>query len=221
MFKVIKLKKKFVVQKKNKNIYTPSGNILMVNNKKHANLLISELSKNSENFNDCSILGLTLFSCNLSKHEVFNIKEKIKKLFEHDNIFYRSFEEKDLIQLLNKKLNKFVNKFSKAFQINIKLLSSIMENQKEINFKLFQKYLDNLNIFRLTVFFKLSLLTKSVILSFFFLEKKLNFLKLYEFSNIENFYQQKSWGLTDEQKVIDKDFLNTLKNISIFFKIID
>ena len=31
-------------------------------------------------------------------------------------------------------------------------------------------------------------------------------------------FQQKKWGVVNEQKIVDKDYLKSIKNISIFFK---
>ena len=82
----------------------------------------------------------------------------------------------------------------------------------------FKSYLDKLDVFKLTTLYKLSSLTKSVILSYFFVNKKINYKTLYKLTNIEYNYQQKRWGTVEEQLLMNKDFIERIKNISFFFK---
>ena len=86
---------------------------------------------------------------------------------------------------------------------------------KSIDFKIF---LDSLHNFELTILFKLATLTRSVILSFNFLKKKIDYNSLYKLSNLEYTYQQKQWGLVDEQKLINRNNFLVMKNISFFLK---
>ena len=48
--------------------------------------------------------------------------------------------------------------------------------------------------------------------------KDINYNTLFKLTNMEYNYQQKRWGVVPEQENIDKNFYNTLKKISIFFK---
>jgi chaperone required for assembly of F1-ATPase len=57
-----------------------------------------------------------------------------------------------------------------------------------------------------------------VILSYFFLEKKIDVIEFFKLMNLENTYQQNLWGYVDEQKKIDEHSLLTLQKISFFFK---
>ena len=71
--------------------------------------------------------------------------------------------------------------------------------------------------FFLSCIYKLTCLTKSVILSYFFIFKKITYKKLFELTNIENNFQQKKWGYVDEQKRIDVESINILKKYFNFF----
>ena len=75
-----------------------------------------------------------------------------------------------------------------------------------------------MDVFQLTIFYKLSCLTKSVILSYFYINKKINNNTLYKLSNLEYTYQQKRWGVVKEQKEVDKNHFETIKKISFFLK---
>ena len=109
---------------------------------------------------------------------------------------------------MNLRIYLIVN-LKKSFQLFI---------QVTLKHLLFKSYLDKLDIFKLTTLFKLSSLTKSVILSYFFVNKKINYKTLYKLTNIEYNYQQKRWGVVEEQLLMNKDFIERIKNISFFFK---
>ena len=80
----------------------------------------------------------------------------------------------------------------------------------------FKEYLLNLNVFLLSCIYKLTCLTKSVILSYFFITRRFNYNKLFELTNIENNFQQKIWGYVDEQKKIDLQSIKILKIFQFF-----
>jgi chaperone required for assembly of F1-ATPase len=119
---------------------------------------------------------------------------------------------------MNKKLNLYVGNFSKTFKTKLFLVNHLNFGLKKLNTKNFKKFLSELDVFLLSCIYKLTCLTKSVILSYFFITKKIDYKKLFELTNIENNFQQKRWGYVDEQKKIDLESIEILKNISIFFK---
>ena len=118
---------------------------------------------------------------------------------------------------MEKEFDPFICKFEVLFDCKFEKIFSILHsgNLKHLFFK---AYLDELDIFQLTTLFKLSSLTKSVILSYFFLNKKINYKTLYNLTNIEYNYQQKRWGTVEEQLLMNEDFIERIKNISFFFK---
>jgi len=59
------------------NLKTENGNILFVKRKKHAELIIKEFLQRSKFKDPNTLLNLTLFSCNLNKDEIEQIKKKI------------------------------------------------------------------------------------------------------------------------------------------------
>ena len=168
--------------------------------------------------NQFSVLNLTRFSVALSFEDRKKIKELIIDLLRNDLVLFRCFDDNDLLKLLTKKLDEYIRLFSKEFKLKLSLTSSISKRDKEYDYKKFNDFLINLDNFELSCIYKLSSLTKSVILSYFFFEKKISYKKLFDLTNLENNYQQKFWGYVDEQKKLDGDFLEILKNISIFFK---
>ena len=137
---------------------------------------------------------------------------------KNDLILFRFFEDKNLQTLICKKLDVYVDEFSKIFKTNLKFIYSFKIDSKKLNYQIFKKFLMDLNVFLLSCIYKLTCLTKSVILSYFFIIKKINYKQLFELTNIENQFQQKKWGYVNEQKKIDIYSIEVLKNISIFFK---
>ena len=130
---------------------------------------------------------------------------------------FRSFDETQLVKIMEKEFDPFICEFEGLFDCKLEKIFSIVHS---VNLKhlLFNSYLDKLDIFKLTTLFKLSSLTKSVILSYFFVNKKINYKTLYKLTNIEYNYQQKRWGTVEEQLLMNEDFIKRIKNISIFFK---
>tara|TARA_B100001248_G_scaffold69967_1_gene49486 strand:+ start:3356 stop:3721 length:366 start_codon:yes stop_codon:yes gene_type:complete len=118
---------------------------------------------------------------------------------------------------MEKEFDPFITEFENLFECNSKKIFSIVHSNK-LNHLLFKSYLDKLDIFELTTLFKLSSLTRSVILSYFFMNRKINYKTLYKLSNLEYNYQQKRWGVVEEQIFMKEDFVRIIKNISFFFK---
>tara|TARA_B100001248_G_scaffold69967_1_gene49485 strand:+ start:3060 stop:3290 length:231 start_codon:yes stop_codon:yes gene_type:complete len=76
MIKIAKINNYYRFVKNRKNLKTESGNILFVKRKKHAELIIKEFLNGEKPKDPNSLLNLTLFSCNLSKGEIEQIKKK-------------------------------------------------------------------------------------------------------------------------------------------------
>ena len=206
----------FLIDKK-KKLLTPNGNLLEVSRKTHAEIIVKEIKKQIQSKDPNSIVNLTYFSCNLSLDEKERIKKKLIEILCFDIVLFRCFEDKELEKLINKKLNPFMSKFEKKFKLNLTLIYSIVvtPNFKSKNFNI---YLNKLNNYQLTVLFKLATLTNSVILSYFFLIKEISYNALFKLTNLEYNYQQKRWGVVSEQMQIEKNYYESLKKISFFFK---
>ena len=121
---------------------------------------------------------------------------------------------------MNKNLNFYVNKFKKKFNTNIKLLNSILIKCEEENYN-FRKFLKKIDKFYLTVLYKSGMLTKSSMLSYFFIKGEIDYKALHKLSNLEYTFQQKMWGKLDEHKIIDENNKKVLKNLSFFLNNLD
>lgn len=217
MIKIIKVNNNYRFLKNNQNLKTENGNILFVKRKKHAELIIEAFLQGAKSKNPNTLLNLTLFSCNLSKDEIEQIKKKIVELLNFDLLLFRSFDETELVETMEKEFDPFICEFEDLFKCRFEKIFSIVHSGN-LKHLLFKSYLDKLDNFKLTTLFKLSSLTKSVILSYFFVSKKINYKTLYKLTNIEYNYQQKRWGVVKEQLLINKDLIGAIKNISFFFK---
>ncbi|MBC10565.1 MAG: hypothetical protein CMP32_01450 [Rickettsiales bacterium] len=213
-------KNKFIFFRNNKPIKTNSDLNVYVKNINHAKIFIEEFSDKNKNKDQYSNLNLTNFACDLNEKDIAEIIENLLKHINFDLIIYRSFDDKELISSLDKHLNIFLNTFNKEFKTQLKVISNLNQKSTEINKERFENYLKKLDIFKLSIIYKLSGITKSVVLSYFFLEKKISCLQLFKLTNIENNFQQKKWGYVDEQKKNDVYVNEILKKISFFLKII-
>jgi chaperone required for assembly of F1-ATPase len=103
--------------------------------------------------------------------------------------------------------------------MKLKVIEGFIENANNyLDKRLFKKFIQKLNNFYLTALFKLSGISKSVILSYFFLENKVDIPEFFKLINLENKFQQNHWGYVDEQKKNDQYYLSSLKKISFFLK---
>lgn len=216
MLKLIRKDKYYYITKGGNIITTPNSNKLFAKNKTHAILMLKQLEQNDKD--ELSTLGLTLFACNLKKDERQLMENKILQQLDYDNILYRCTSTIPLNKFMDSNLNKFIFFFKKKFKQNLIFLDSILKKQNDIKKSKFENYLRCLDIFYFSLFYKLSLLTKSTILTYLFIEKKISQKILFKLSNLENIFQQKDWGVVDEQKKVDEEYSMILKKFSIFLK---
>ena len=97
----------------------------------------------------------------------------------------------------------------------------MVDFQTKLCVKKFLFFLENLNIEKLTIIYKLVKLSNSVILSYFFLQQKIGITKFYNLSNLELLYNKKKWGETNESINIEIDIRKNLKILSNFYKLIN
>ena len=215
--------------KSNDNFFTfyKDGSLIKVSentplkavNFEHAELILKDLTKKEVKPDQFSILGLSMFASSLNKKTTNEIIYKLLKNLDFDLLLYRYFDDETLVKLMNKKYNPFIKTFNESFNIKLKLIESLIQNANcLLDKKLFKKFLQKLNNFYLTALFKLSDMSKSVILSYFFLENKIDIPDFFKLVNLENTFQQNYWGYVDEQKKKDQYYLATLKKISFFLK---
>ena len=118
-------------------------------------------------------MNLTFFSCALDIDDKNKIINLLLDNLKNDLILFRFFEDKNLQTLICKKLDVYVDEFSKIFKTNLKFIYSFKIDSNKLNYEIFKKFLKALNVFLLSCIYKLTCLTKSVILSYFFIIKKL------------------------------------------------
>ncbi len=209
----------FIFFKNDSLIKVSQNNPLLAVNSKHAEQILKDLKKKEVQTDPLSVLGLSMFACSLDKKKVNEIITILLKDLDFDLLLFRYFDDKELLKLMNQKYNPFINTFNQIFNTKLTIVENLTKNlNHENNKKLLKKFIRKLNNFYLTTLFKLSGIGKSVILSYFFLEKKIDVTEFFKLMNLENTYQQNLWGYVDEQKKIDEHSLSTLQKISFFFK---
>ena len=209
----------FTFYKNNSLIKVSENNPLLALSKKHAELILVDLSKKEIKPDQFSVLGLSMFASSLDKKQINEIIFKLLKNLDFDLLLYRYFDDEKLVKLMNQEYNPFVNKFNELFNIKLKIIKSLVKNtNSSLDKQLFRKSILKFNNFYLTALFKLSGISKSVILSYFFINNKLNISEFFKLTNLENKFQQNLWGYVDEQKKIDQYHLSTIRKISFFLK---
>ena len=216
-YEIRKIKNEYYIYSKSSKILTPSKNPLKTKSEKHAKILIREIN-NRIKLDSHSILNLTLFSRNLSKIDKIEISKKIFKVLENDYVLFRNFNDKLLIKDMNNKFGAFIKGFSLEFNLSLQVQTGFISKVKNKNDK-FVNWLENLDNDRFTALFKLASISDSIILSYFFIKKKIRCKRFFKLVNIEYNYQQQRWGLLDEHKESDNYFLKAIQNINLFLKI--
>ena len=209
----------FTFYKNNSLIKVSENNPLLALSSKHAELIIKDLRKKEIKPDQFSVLGLSMFASSIDKKQISEIMFKLLKNLDFDLLLYRYFEDEKLVKLMNQKYDPFINKFNELFNIKLKIIKDLIKNTNSfLDKQLFERYILKLNNFYLTALFKLSGISKSVILSYFFLNKKINISEFVELTNLENKFQQNLWGYVNEQKKNDKYYLSIIRKISFFLK---
>ena len=176
---------------------TPNGYPLVVNTKRHAEIIIRDINNKNIQNDQNSILSLTLFSCNLSESDKKDLRNKIIKILRYDYVLFRDFSDELISKKMNTEFDPFITKFSDIFEINFQFNNNIFLNSKVSISPKFKAYLKKLNKSEVTILYKLSNLTNSIILSFFFMKKKISCKRLFKLVNIEYNYQQKRWPVSN------------------------
>lgn len=216
-YEIRKIKNEYYIYSKSSKILTPSKNPLKTKSEKHAKILIREIKKRIK-LDSHSILNLTLFSRNLSKIDKIGMSKKMFKVLENDYVLFRNFNDKILIKDMNNKFGDFIKDFSLEFNLSLQVQTGFITKVKNKSDK-FANWLENLDNDRFTALFKLASISDSIILSYFFIKKKIRCKRFFKLVNIEYNYQQQRWGLLDEHKESDNYFLKAIQNINLFLKI--
>jgi chaperone required for assembly of F1-ATPase len=197
----------FIFFKNDRQILTQKKFPLLAQCENHSKKIIQQISDKKKS--PYSILSLSFFSSDLDLGDRKDIILKISKFLESDTILFRNFDDTELLNIMDMRYKDYISQFVKKFNINLKILNNFNESNK----------VSKKNNFSLTAIYKLCCITNSVILSYFFLDKKINYKELFDLVNIENKFQQNIWGYVDEQKKIDSDLLKIFSDISLFLKI--
>ena len=161
----------FIFYKNDSLIKVSENNPLLAINLKHAELILKDLKKKVKT-DPFSVLGLSMFASSLDKKQVNEIIGVLLKDLDFDLLLFRFFDDKKLLKLMNQKYDPFINNFNKTFNMKLTIIEDLTKNINCVtNKNLLKKFIQKLNNFYLTTLFKLSGISKSVILSYFFNEK--------------------------------------------------
>jgi chaperone required for assembly of F1-ATPase len=218
IYEIRKIKNEYYIYLNSTKILTPNKHPLKTKSIEHAKILVREIKKKQKQINSHSILSLTFFSINLSKIDKIEIIKKLSKILQNDYILFRNFNDKHLINYMNKNFGTLIKDFSLEFNLPLKVQTDFTNNARYKN-ENFTSWLLNLENDRFTALYKLASISDSTILSYFFIKKKIRCKRFFKLVNIEYNYQQQRWGSLDEHKESESYFLKALENINLFLKI--
>ena len=162
--------------------------------------------------------ALVFFAVSLNIKDKNDIINYLIKSIDFDNILYRPTNDNVLKTLMDKKYNDYIYSFSQMFSIKLKIIHGTLGSQKDLYDNFLIKKISSFDCFSLALLYKITKMTNSIILSYYFMLKKYGIKKLENLTNLESHYQNIKWGLTKEQELHDKNLLLILKNFSIFLK---
>ena len=218
IYEIREIKNEYYIYSNSAKILTPNKHPLKTKSIKHARILLREIKKKKNKTKSHSILSLTFFSINLSKIDKIEIINKLFKILQNDYILFRNFNDKLLINYMNKNFGTLIENFSLEFNLPLKIQTDFTNNVKYTN-ENFTSWLMNLENDRFTALYKLASISDSTILSYFFIKKKIRCKRFFKLVNIEYNYQQQRWGSLDEHKESESYFLKALENINLFLKV--
>ena len=227
MRKIGKILMKFSFKKIDDNIFIYNNNKkfkllknknFIVKDKKIAKIVIYELNKfGIKNFVKLPVTSISMAISSLVEHDRKQLKKEVIKILNFDSSLYRHHKNTALNRMLEKNLNDSIDYFNSQFSTKLRKIYTSLGEQKNINTNNFSTYLQNLKLQNLYLFYRISKLNNSVVLTYNYFSNCYGITKLFNLGNIESKYQRSIWGSTMEQKKIDDEEKRILKSFSIFF----
>ena len=219
MFEFKKDDNKYFILKNQKNLFLENRCYLYAKSEIMAMQIVDEIKALGYlDLRKLPLTSLAFFAVSLNSKDKNNIINYLISSIKFDNILYRPVNDNVLKILMDKNYNYYITSFSKIFSIQLEIMYGTLGYQKKIYSNIFKKKISSFDCFSLSLLYKITKMTNSIILSYYFMLKKYGIKKLENLTNLESHYQNSKWGLTKEQELNNKNFLLTLKNFSIFLK---
>ncbi|MFI3242450.1 MAG: ATP12 family protein [Alphaproteobacteria bacterium] len=146
------------------------------------------------------------------------IIEKLLQFSLTDTLMFWG-NEKDLIELQQQKWQPILTWAEKQLNLEIKRTQNldVPEENKEAGYRI-KNFLLSLDDKELTAFYKSALLMKSILLAMAFVKKEISAEQAFEAALLEERWQNKIWGTTDEAEENQEAFKQELIEIENFLK---
>lgn len=205
-----------------KELKTPNKNKFNFDNK-HAPLLIKNEISSQNNLNLEKSIYYKIFSIARDKinlNKTFFVND-LMKYAETDLICYWEANPEELYSLQKKKWKEIFD-ILKRESLEFKYTTDIKPiKQKKVTLDLLKTKFFKVSDIRLSCLTIITEITGSVLLSFLFVNYKLNYNELYENCFLHNLWQSKKWGLIEEENNRRKYDLIIFKKIFKLLQLID
>ena len=206
----------------NKELKTPNKNKFNFDNKKIP-LLIKKEIISQNNFNLEKSIYYKIFSIvrdKINVNKTFFVNN-LMKYAETDLICYWEVGPEELYLLQRKKWKKIFD-ILRGEKLNFKYTTNIKPiQQKKDTLDLLKKKIFKVSDIELSCLTIITEITGSILLSFLFVNYKLNHNELYENCFLHNLWQSKKWGLIEDESNKRKNDLIIFKKIFKLLEIID
>ena len=201
---------KYYIRANNKLLKTPNGNLVEIPNFSLAKILLQDYKSKLKTKDTHIISAIKITNTAIDKIKPQNscYIDEITNNLNNDVLCYFSSAPEELVNLQNKDWLPLIHYMKSTYDIDLTYTSNLFAiNQKtESLFKL-KNILKEKNIFKLSAFYTLSQITKSIIIPLALVNNKISAKKAFEYSNLEELYQISKWGKDEEAF----DRLNTIK----------
>ncbi|MAU29076.1 MAG: hypothetical protein CMJ07_07830 [Pelagibacterales bacterium] len=210
-FEIIKKNNgKFCIKVNNKLLKTPKENLVELPNFSLAKILLQDYKSKikSKDVNIVSAIKITNTAIDKIKPQNSYYIDEITNNLNNDVLCYFSSSPEELVNIQNKEWLPLIHYMKSSYDIDLTYTSNLFAiNQKTESLSKLKNILKEENIFRLSAFYTLSQITKSIIIPLALVNNKISAKKAFENSNLEELYQISKWGKDEEAF----NRLNTIK----------
>lgn len=198
-FTIVKRNSNFLIEKNNKFLKTPDGNLISIPYKKIVQLILTELNKKTTLNGSVTYLKITNSAIDKIIKDKDSFINKIASQIHSDTICYFSKTPKSLLQLQIDSWKPLLKWIKKTYSVELNYSYSfepLIQNKN--NVQIIKEILVGCDIFKLSGISTLCQLTGSLVISLALCDSRLTCEEAFRASQLEESYQLSRWGKDSE-----------------------
>ena len=198
-FTIVKRNSNFLIEKNNKFLKTPGGNLISIPYKKIVQLILTELNKKTTLNESVTYFKITNSAIDKIIKDKDSFINKIASLIHSDTICYFSKTPKSLLQLQIDSWKPLLKWIKKTYSVELNYSYSfepLIQNKNNIH--IIKEILVGCDVFKLSGISALCQLTGSLVISLALCDSRLTYEEAFRASQLEESYQLSRWGKDSE-----------------------